>query len=102
MHLKPPVWFDNNNLFLELHIQPKASTSGYVGLFNHRLKIRLNVPPVDGKANQALLLWLAKEFDVTQSQLSIPFGATSSKKRVRICDPQKFPEWILPWISREV
>lgn len=49
---------------LTLHIQPGAKHTRIVGLYGEALKISLAAPPVDGKANQALLRFLAEELAI--------------------------------------
>ena len=50
---------------LTLHIQPGAKKTEVVGLHGDALKIRLAAPPVDGKANQALIGFIAERLKVT-------------------------------------
>jgi len=71
-------------LLLHLHIQPGASRSEIVGLHGDALKIRLAAPPVDGRANDALLRYLAELFEVPLRQVELRAGATGRKKRVAI------------------
>ena len=49
----------DGGVYISLHIQPGAKREGVTGLFGSSLKIALNAPPVDGKANAALLRFLA-------------------------------------------
>ena len=57
-----------------------------------RLKISLTAPPVDGKANQRLVKFLAKQFGVAVSQVSLVAGAAHRDKTLRIQQPQKVPD----------
>jgi len=74
----------SGSLILSLHIQPGASRTAFAGLHGNALKIRLAAPPVDGKANQALLAFLAEELGVPKSQVEMIGGATSRLKRMRV------------------
>lgn len=47
-------------------------------------KIRLTVPPIDGKANEALIDFLSKQFDTRKSAIMILHWHTSRKKVVEI------------------
>src|SRR5260363_293581 len=47
-----------------VYVQPNAKATETMGEFNGALKVRLNAPPVDGKANQALCAWLAERLGV--------------------------------------
>ena len=69
---------------LTLHIQPGAKKSGIAGLHGDALKIRLAAPPVDGKANDCLIGFLAERLGVPRSQVGLVSGLTSRSKRVRI------------------
>nr|WP_298174715.1 DUF167 domain-containing protein [uncultured Pseudomonas sp.] len=84
--------WDGEDLILECHLQPKASSDAFAGLHGERLKIRLTAPPVDGKANAQLLAFLARAFAVAKNQVKLESGQQSRLKRVRIQRPQRLPE----------
>lgn len=69
---------------LSLHIQPGARRSGVVGLHGEALKIRLAVPPVEGRANAALLAYVAERLGLPKSAVSLKSGQTSRQKVVRV------------------
>ncbi|NDU92513.1 MAG: YggU family protein [Ferrovum sp.] len=71
-------------LLLHLHVQPGASRTEIVGLHGDALKIRLAAPPVEGRANEVLLRYLADLFEVPLRQVALRAGATGRKKRVAI------------------
>ena len=71
-------------VLLSLHIQPGAKKTAVVGLHGEALKIRLAAPPVDGKANQALVEFLAASLRVTKSRIDLVSGVSSRTKRIRI------------------
>lgn len=81
----------DGSLILTLHIQPGARKTEIVGLHGEALKIRLAAPPVDGKANAALLGFLAKACGVSKSAVELVSGDTSRAKRVRLrgADPAR-------------
>ena len=74
-----------------LHVQPKASKDEWAGLHGERLKLRIKAPPIDGKANQHLLKFMASEFGVKQSACTLLTGDSGRDKRVAIKAPRKFP-----------
>lgn len=78
---------DGDDLVLELRVQPRASRSEFAGTFGDRLRIRLQAPPVDGRANAALVEFLAGAFGVSRSQVEIERGLAGRDKRVRIRNP---------------
>jgi len=79
-------WINETSKGLELHVRviPRASKNGIQGLHDGALKIRLTTPPVDGKANQALIKFLSKILKVSKSQIEIVQGETSRTKTLRI------------------
>lgn len=83
-------WTDGD-LLLVSHLQPKASKSEFCGLHGDALKVRIQAPPVEGKANSELIKFLAKQFGVSKSAVSIISGELNRHKRVRITQPQKLP-----------
>jgi uncharacterized protein len=68
----------------EVRVQPRASRAGLTGTQDGRLKIALTAPPVDGKANDALVGFLAQALDVPRRAVSILRGQTGRNKTVRI------------------
>ncbi len=72
-----------------LYIQPRASKNEVVGLYDDSLKIRLTSPPVDGKANKALLAFLAKLLNVPKSALEMKSGHQSRRKCVYVSGLQE-------------
>ena len=72
---------------LAVRVQPGASRTGPAGptgVDGAELKIRLASPPVDGRANDELVRWLAKELGVPRSAVTLLRGQTSRSKVVRV------------------
>jgi YggT family protein len=82
----------DGSLMLSLHIQPGAKKTEIAGLHGEALKIRLAAPPVDGKANAALIAFLAKTCGVPKSAVELVSGDTSRTKRVR-SPASMWPPW---------
>jgi len=70
-------------LTLDIVVQPRASREG-LSLMGDRLKISVTAPPVDGKANDAVIRALAAALDVPRGAIEIARGDTSRRKTVRI------------------
>ena len=70
----------NGRITLSLHIQPGAKKTEVVGLHGDALKIRLAAPPVDGKANAALLAFVAERLGLPKSDVSLKSGQSSRRK----------------------
>ena len=71
-------------MILELHVQPGASRSEFAGKHGERIKVRLAAPPQDGKANAALIEFLARHYGVPRRSVRITSGLKSRQKRVVI------------------
>ena len=69
---------------VKVHVQPRASRSEIVGLHGDALKVRLNAPPVDGAANEALAELLAERLALPKRNVRILSGETSRAKVVEI------------------
>ena len=69
---------------LQVHACPRAAQNNVQGLHGDAVKIRLRAPPVDGKANAALVAFLANTLGVPERQVTLVGGQTGRHKRVRI------------------
>lgn len=65
-------------------MQPGASRSEFAGMHGERVKVRLAARAVDGKANEALVEFLAEHYGVAKSRVRIASGLKSRQKRVII------------------
>ncbi len=74
----------NGDAVLSLHVQPGARRSEIAGIHGEALKIRLAAPPVDGKANDCLIGFVAELLDRPRADVVLISGAASRKKRLRV------------------
>lgn len=74
----------DNSFFIAVLIQPNSPKSIIQGLHDGKLKIRIHSPPVDGKANEELIRFLAKFFAVKKNQVEILRGHTDKNKHIQI------------------
>ena len=74
----------DGGVIFAVRVQPRASRSEIVGELDGALKLRLAAPPVDGEANEELIRFLAKLFDVSRQRVFIAAGQTSKNKLMRI------------------
>ncbi|RME17041.1 MAG: YggU family protein [Bdellovibrio sp.] len=65
---------------LLLHVQPKASKTQVVGEHGERLKVKVQAPPVDGAANEALIKFFSKKLKIAKKQICLTHGETSREK----------------------
>lgn len=77
---------------LEFHCQPGARKSEVVGVHGGALKIRVAALAVEGKANAALVAFLADQFGVPQRAVTIVRGETVRRKTVRVAAPAQRPD----------
>lgn len=89
-------WYNwqGDDLVLAIHLQPGAAQDALAGTHGDRLKIRITAVPVDGKANDHLIRYLAKLFDVPCNRVNLLSGHSSRSKRIRIHRPVKLPDEI--------
>ena len=70
-------------------VQPRARKNAIIGAVGDALKLALTAPPVDGRANQAVIEFFAGLFEIPRSSVTIASGATSRNKVVRIAGPSR-------------
>ena len=90
-----PAWrrvAADGSLTLELHVQPNAKRSEITGLHGHAVRVRLAAPAVEGKANAALIAWLADAFGVPERAVTLLRGAKGRRKTVHIAAPAQRPD----------
>jgi uncharacterized protein (TIGR00251 family) len=73
-----------NGVRLTIKVMPRASQSAVCGVQGDALKIKLTAPPVDGKANEALVDFLCERLGTSRTRLQITHGATSRIKWVDV------------------
>ena len=84
--MNSPPWLRvaGDDVVLALYVQPGARKTEVAGQHGNALKIRLGAPPVDGKANDCLIAFLAERLGVPKARVLLEAGQTSRAKRVRI------------------
>lgn len=79
---------NHNNKLLHIHVIPNAKhekrEEQHDLLWNVIYKLRITVPPIDGKANEAVIKFLSKQFDTTKSSITIIRWHTSRQKVIEI------------------
>lgn len=74
----------DKGITFQVKIIPRAHRDEIVGVENDALKIRVHAPPVEGRANEALLKFLAQKLNLARVNIEIVRGATSQHKIVRV------------------
>lgn len=73
-----------DGVLLDLSVMPNAKRTEVDGLHDGALRVRLAAPPIDGRANEALVAWLAKSLGVTKRDVQVLRGESSRRKQVAI------------------
>lgn len=68
-------------LKIAIHAVPGAKRTEAAGTHADALRVRIAAPPTDGKANQALTVWLAETFAVPKRDVTLLAGASARQKR---------------------
>ena len=83
-------WLEDTGDYLILNIRavPRASKDEIVGVMGgDALKIRIQAPPIEGKANTYLIRFLSKHWNIPRSNIEMLSGETGRNKRIRISRP---------------
>jgi uncharacterized protein len=69
---------------LSVRIHPGARKNAITGIHDSALKISLTTPPVDGRANEALIGFLAEQLKIPKARIALLTGQTSRTKTLRV------------------
>ena len=75
-----------------MHVQPGARRSEVAGLHGDRLKVRIAAPALDGRANAALVAFVAAALGIPKRSVSVAAGERSREKLLAVsgdCDPSR-------------
>jgi len=73
-----------NGCVLTIKVVPRASRNEVTGVEDAWLRIRLHAPPVDGRANDELVRFLAEKLEAPKRAIAVISGETGRIKRVRV------------------
>ena len=79
----------DGHITFSIKVQPRAKKNAITGTVGDALKVSLTAPPVDGKANQSVIEFLAEIFKIPRSSITIASGKTSRLKVIRISGVDK-------------
>ena len=74
----------DDGVIFKIKVQPGAAKNEIVGVQGDVLKVKINAPPVKGKANRALTDFLAEKLGVKKSEVEIISGHTSKIKKIKV------------------
>ncbi|HEV3038360.1 MAG TPA: DUF167 domain-containing protein [Candidatus Angelobacter sp.] len=84
-----PIRESSGCITFSIKVQPRAKKNAITGTVGDALKVSLTAPPVDGKANQAVIEFFAGIFKLPRSSITIASGETSRVKTIRITGVSK-------------
>lgn len=79
-----PVKDTAGGVTFAVKVHPRARKNAVTGVIGDALKLDLTAPPVEGRANQAVIEFFAELFEIPRASVTIASGATSRNKVVRI------------------
>lgn len=96
------IWQETpEGLLIQVKTQPKAAKPGWGRVAEGRIQLKVSAPAVDGKANEACIEFLAKEFRCPKSGITLLRGETSRQKTFLLThpDPARLKAWITSYCS---
>jgi uncharacterized protein len=79
-----PVKQSATGISFAVKVHPRAHKDAITGVIGDALKLALTAPPVDGKANQAVIEFFADLFAISRSSITIASGETSRNKVIHV------------------
>lgn len=77
---------------LAMQITPNAKQTEVTGVHGDALKLKLQAQPIEGKANEALVKFLAGVLSVPKSAVTITHGQTNKRKLIEVASATLTPE----------
>jgi uncharacterized protein (TIGR00251 family) len=82
--LRNVVRESKGKVLLSVRVQPRSRQNAITGVREKSLLLKVNAPPVDGAANQAVIALLAQELNLPKSTFSVQQGVKSREKIVKV------------------
>jgi len=74
--------YKDGRVLLRLYVQPKSSRNAFAGMNGDSMKLAIPAAPVDGKANKAIIRFLASFFKLKKRDIAIKHGLQSRSKSI--------------------
>jgi uncharacterized protein len=84
-----PIHETTKGIAFAVKVHPRARKNAITGTVGDALKLALTAPPVEGRANQAVIEFFADLFAIPRSSVTIASGETSRNKVVRVAGLSK-------------
>lgn len=78
------VYQNKEKVFINVYVVPRSSKAEIAGIYDDCLKIKLKSAPLDNKANEELIIFLAEKLKVPKKNIEIFKGHTQRKKVVSV------------------
>jgi uncharacterized protein (TIGR00251 family) len=75
-----------DGVVVNVHVQPRAGRAGIAGRHGDSLRVRVKAPPVGGRANDEVIVLVARALQVPPRAVTLVTGATSRVKRFHVSD----------------
>lgn len=95
-----PCSWRGHTLVCRLRVQPRASREGFAGPLGDRLRVRVQAPPVDGRANQAVVEFMARSCGVPRARVRLVSGEQGRNKLVEVERPARLPPALAACVGR--
>ena len=73
-----------DGVLLLVSVMPNAKRTQVDGLHDGTLRVRLAAPPIEGRANDALVAWVAKQLKVPRRDVELLRGESSRRKQLAV------------------
>ena len=73
-----------DGVLLLVSVMPNAKRTQVDGLHDGALRVRLAAPPIEGRANDALVAWVAKQLKVPRRDVELLRGESSRRKQLAV------------------
>jgi uncharacterized protein len=95
--LSQASWYrwEGNDLLINVRVQPRARRDELGEPLGDQLRVRITAPPVEGKANEHLIRFLADRFGVPMARVALVSGGQGRSKRLRIAAPARLPDGVV-------
>jgi uncharacterized protein (TIGR00251 family) len=89
--MTPWYRWQDRDLVIKVQVQPRAARDEFAGRHGDCLRVRLSAAPIEGRANEQLIAFLAAAFGVPRRRVQLLHGAGGRVKRLRIEAPASLP-----------
>jgi uncharacterized protein (TIGR00251 family) len=79
-----PIQESGTGISFSIKVQPRAKRDAIIGEIGDALKVALTAPPVEGRANEGCIRFLAEFLKVPRSSVTIASGQSSRNKIIRV------------------